>query len=1284
MTFSAGRAGPAWSLALFAIAAALLFALVLAQPPAAHAAGPTYSFHTIGTIEDLGGFPVGVSDDGTVATPHGVWSQGTFTPRPTAGPSDYLVSISPSGLVLGVSVNSLCGATTVCSYTWNPKTGTVTPYPVDPCSGLYAHMLDSADEAGGAIRYLTPQQHAGCTGGTQVGGYIPAPGGTPVAFPQLFDALSITPNFALGFSAGGGTTTALLNRTTNAVTTFAGYALSQVFTRELAADGAFVALSNTLLPTYVSPAGVATTLQGANTSVHAINDSHAMVGDDSQGGVMWPTPTSAPVELNSLPTVPFGDPISTANYIGNRGDITGTSESSPGSSNDSVYVLSVGTSLTASIELQNADGSAFTGGAQAKAGDTLKTKVTLTNASLTQPVTGLTVSPPLSVTPSNALTPVDGPTPAVPSSLAAGTSASYVMTYKIASKGTATLSLTANGTQNSLAVSADASKVAHLGQVLALSMSFTQQNGAAIDNNTIKLADDDDGEVPQAIVGKLTIKNVSSLQQDHLSLNGPLTPSFHSSSQALPTLPISVVPQPDPPKLPAALAPGESTTLTYAVHVGANGVFDLSSMVLSSDVGGGTNVSTGVGTLTALPTALLLLKLHPVSDIRAPITAGQPVLLSGTLRNLSNTQPLELLPIEPAPISGGPGNAGNGAVTDASQSTLPDGTRPPLAGKIKPSDVVEVEATVDTAPVPGTRATVTYEPSGFVVNDDGTETKLTAEQVRVAEGTSPVQLSFDTRDLAFSPTARSIAGNFAQGSFIAMSEWYLNGLHAAYEVASHPTIAAFKAGQGIGKFAVTSATALKQSIGLVNSIYLLNEGLKGMSPAEKVQFVNELVQDAHDYLPGIAISSLQAAAAPVLEKFANAVALGDYDKVAAMSGYGLTTGAGVVADQVLTDFAFQKLALLAKAPAGATVAESRLANEITVAQGIKEAKVTQKAGAALIDQHGKNIGAGVNLLLNKHWLLTDVYGLTTRQIKLLRGFCESNGITIALRSRSKRAAELIKRGIAVAKNLVIKLKGVNEIDVHFLGYAQTDLNTVVWAEPISHAQIERNIARYKGGVTKEIRELIYKRHAQRVKEWKNIDYRQKISTWDVANQIKLEFGGADSGVGQLDKARVRYRRFELADNPAIVHDKRGNSRYYKRFRVAKSGAKGADLVAVTQDVDLVAVLAGNLTILPAALRAKAYEYLEDILGIEHADTAPWVMNGEALFKAKTDLLVDHLEGGEALAVFGPDAGVRTAFLEPNLSVFDKVTKGGFLALVGAYNDVRAPIAKGALGKLLKP
>jgi hypothetical protein len=124
---------------------------------------------------------------------------------------------------------------------------------------------------------------------------------------------------------------------------------------------------------------------------------------------------------------------------------------------------------------------------------------------------------------------------------------------------------------------------------------------------------------------------------------------------------------------------------------------------------------------------------------------------------------------------------------------------------------------------------------------------------------------------------------------------------------------------------------------------------------------------------------------------------------------------------------------------------------------------------------------GANLLLDNAAALTQDFGLTTKQITELINYCKRSDLIIAVRQRSSRAAQLIREGLAVAKNEVIKIKAVNSIDTEFLGYSTADANTVVWASPVSKEYVEQKLT----GASQEVRDVVLQRYETRVKEWKD-------------------------------------------------------------------------------------------------------------------------------------------------------------------------------------------------------
>ena len=137
---------------------------------------------------------------------------------------------------------------------------------------------------------------------------------------------------------------------------------------------------------------------------------------------------------------------------------------------------------------------------------------------------------------------------------------------------------------------------------------------------------------------------------------------------------------------------------------------------------------------------------------------------------------------------------------------------------------------------------------------------------------------------------------------------------------------------------------------------------------------------------------------------------------------------------------------------------------------------------------------------------------------------------------------------------------------------------------------------------------------------------------------------------------------------------KGTGRTYEQVLVGNKPGYGKKirLVPVTQDVDLMAILSADGSILDKAERVAAYIHLSDILGIEHGETPTWIKDGEIMFQAKAKQLADVVKGGEPLAVFAPTGSVTAGFFNPALTIFDTVTKGGRIFFEGGYNN---PLSK---------
>jgi hypothetical protein len=1024
-----------------------------------------------------------------------------------------------------------------------------------------------------------------------------------------------------------------------------------------------------------TPDGTETAVPGFRAA-NAVNAQHTVVGqiffkevvkgkeETIKHAASWSN--GVMTDLNSLlpPGSPWTDLIR-AYAINDNGDIAGVGLYE-GRLEGFLMPGKPVNSLTASIEVTGGGGVPLTGAATA-IGSQVVAKVTVAApASNTAPVSAIAADPSLTISPSPALTYLSGPVPASIDgrTLAPGQSVSYTDTYKIAATGHVDASVEVTGLVEGEPITTKGSKVIALGQPLEVSVAWLQggqplvlsQPGQAPQPNTIKLADGEKEEVPQDVTAQVTVKNTSGVTEENISFNGIPALSYHSPGDARQALPIGVTSGPTPSATIEALAPGATAKVTFNVHVTGNGVFDFSPQLLSSDESSlGTNVSQGVGTLTALPTALLWLSLHRVGT--GLVQAGTTVEISGTVVNRSLTQTIEVDPLE----AKHEGNAGQGELVS---DTLPpelDGVQLPFSGKIKPGETVDITGKVATAVEPETLGKVTYEPSGEVLAPNGTPTALTPSQVGMTAGSSTFAIGINSLEPALpAATLETVLDNFSDAAVKGLGEWTLNELSAGYDLLRHPLAAGAGVVKGFAGFAVGSARATADAASLVGAVYILAVAGESMSAAERGQFAEQIVADFKASHLGADYNVVAQAAAGVLGSFETAVRTGDYNKVAALAGGTVATGLTAAGDALLSDIVFQKLTIGMKyaGKAAAKGASGGLANAIVLADAIRDAKATSVLGKGIA-----GVDAGTNLLLNGAAALTDGFGLTRKQITELRNYCQRSKIIVAVRSRSKQAAELIKKGLAVGKNEIIKIKNVNSFDVEFLGYSKHDINTVVWAQPLSDSEVLAKLSAGKAGA--ETQKIVLERLKLRQKEWKDPHIREVLENAKLTGLIDWSFDGAGNGAAGASKAQVR--RFELKPQPSPV---KGAGRTYEQVLVGnKPGhSKNIRLVPVTQDVDMMAILASDGSILSSAERVAAYIHLSDILGIEHGETPTWLKDGEIIFQAKAKQLADVVKGGEPLAVFAPTGTVTGGFFNAALTIFDTATKGGRIFFEGGYNN----------------
>jgi len=1223
------------------------------------------------------------------------WSEGKLSElqRPAGLEVESSVTgLNDSGVAVGSACNEYRNACEVV--TWTNGGLPVIPFyaphgPITERSEQYEHestktfglAIDDAGDIGGSIGYYVAEPYIANQALYAPGGSSPRALGS-----EASSIVAVSSHGDLGISQGEkGITYAEFGAGASGPPTYSELCVDSENPASMASDGSYIGnlrvgkyegfpncTEGTHAPFLHTPNGDLTQLPlGTASSGYAtgVNESHMVVGvvehESQRRAVLWPAGGGLPVELDSL--LPAGSPwvLTHASAINNEGVIVGVGEYE---GQYKSFLLETGANaLTASIQLSGPEGKPLTGAATA-IGATLVATVTVTaSAADKAAVSAITADPSLEISPSTSLTQLSGPSPASidGTTLQPGHSFTYTDTYKIAGTGHVTASVAANGTYEGLPVTANASATAPLGQPLEVSVAWLkggqplvfEQPGQNPQPNTLKLADEAKGEVPQDVTAKVTVTNTSGITEEDVSLNGIPALSYHNASDARQALPVAVTAGPTPSGDIGTLEPEESVEIEFTVHVTNNGVFDFSPQVLSSEAGSsGTSVSQGVGTLTVLPTALLWVELHRVDT--GLIRAGTTTEISGTITNRSLTQTIEVDPLEPLHE----GNAGEGELISDTDTPLPDGVQLPFDGKIAPGETVDVSGNVATAVVPETLGKVTYEPSGEVIGSNGVATALTPSQIGMEPSSGEFAIGTESGEPALpEATLETVLDNFSDAAVKGLGQWSVNELSAGYELLRHPITGAVGIGTGIAAFAVGTKNAVADASYLVGMVYMLSVAGESMTAQERGQFAEQIVADFEASHLKADYSVVANAASEVLGTFETAVRTGDYNKVAALAGGTLATGLTAAGDALLSDIVFQKIATGMKyaGKAAAKSASGGMANAIVLADSIRDAKATSVLGKSL-----KGIEAGTNLLLDGAAGLKNSFGLTSKQITELRNYCQRSKIIIAVRSRSARAAELIKKGLAVGKNEIIKLKAVNSYDVEFLGYRPANLNQVVWAQPLSEQKVVDELIRKKASA--ETEKIVLERLKLRQKEWADQHIRHVLDDSELKKSIDWNFEGSGNGAPAANKTQVR--RFELKDQPSPV--KGTGSRVYQEVLVGNKPGLNPHtrLVPITQDVDLMAILSSDGSILDVAERVIAYIHLSDILGIEHGETPTWIKDGEIMFQAKAKQLADVIPGGEQLAVFAPTGDVTAGFFNPALTIFDNVTKGGRIFFEGGYNN----------------
>jgi hypothetical protein len=892
-----------------------------------------------------------------------------------------------------------------------------------------------------------------------------------------------------------------------------------------------------------------------------------------------------------------------------------------GASSNTPYIFTTNPALSVSVSTPM-----DAGAPDPKLNDTVPVTITVTAGTGNQGnVTGIsfTGGAPLSWTPPGALTSTDGSNVNPASfSLTPGASHSFTVNVSVAELGSIALNSAVTGTDSqSNTVSA------------AGSDTLTTQGGLVVtvqtDQNPIQLANDPSGtEIPKPLTATIQIQNPLGVGVSNVKLTNPMTTEKETSDAVL--IPVQQHGDPvfnstaDPSGTIGTIGAGETVSVTVPLQAVGDGKARIDALATyDNPFMSGTLTSAGSADQLVNPTLLAKLsyRLAPGEGV---VKAGTPFSVLGTLTNLTNAAVLHFDPLMPDLT----GNVGGTNPFDIDKPFPPvDEYVVPWAGDLGGADQLSFQAVGQTVPGFGTRATISYTPTGTVDLPDGTSRKLTDADIldtAPAPG-QPVSVSID--DSVAPPShadPSTVVANFTLSATVAAHDWLAN---------------TFSTVKSIGGAAL-GLLSTKHILSLVDTAEYLVDYYRSLTPAERDAYFTQVASDILEQTDrfGNTLGQVKSAVVAAVQGWENRLLAAweadDWNAVAAQLG---ATTSNVLLEAGTWFVGLPGAKNVVKAADAARAAEDA-AKVATSVDGLIE-------GENLLDKAGSP--------------LRTIFGLDDGQVNDLIELAKDKAMQIAIRFRNSKSAYWIEQFGALPKPEAIKIKTVNQIDYLFLGYRRSDEALAVFKRPITRQQLALNIQR--AGITdQQLVAVITKRWIARSKEWKKY-----LATYRQYEQTGITLGFDYAAQGISSKASVFTRRaFKLEE---IRPD-------YFRIQIANnSGA----LKLVTGDIDSVAMVDSAGNTLDEAQRIDGYENLEQIIDAQHGATFDWIKDGEFGHQTQRDLLADHDPGKQLVAVFDPAGRVTAQYIDPALTVYNKTTLRGRITFRMGYRmPDPAPIPQG--------
>ena len=241
-------------------------------------------------------------------------------------------------------------------------------------------------------------------------------------------------------------------------------------------------------------------------------------------------------------------------------------------------------------------------------------------------------------------------------------------------------------------------------------------------------------------------------------------------------------------------------------------------------------------------------------------------------------------------------------------------------------------------------------------------------------------------------------------------------------------------------------------------------------------------------------------------------------------------------------------------------------------------------------------------------------------------------VLISFRSRALEAITLIRNNLAWPKPGAYPVKGTTEIDIRYLGYPQnrwrpdgtidprypTTKGTTDIVEPppqlLGHTEdtLDAAVDAYMGtmvqrfpelGTDVELFNVVRNRLKTRAEEWpKNT---AKVREWVASGGMPVSFGYRKQGIFGFFRDPIAGKRPVRLVERTI----QGPDGPRKVIQVDIADVDGTDFRAITGDIDLLAILNANGTMLLNPFkRVRIYKKLQTVLGMQHGESFTFALS----------------------------------------------------------------------------